>query len=267
MGLLTCGLATSTVDGLYGPFDAFDPRLALVAFCTNVLLQAIFLKPVLELSWIRAAVYTILINGLVYLTLSYFCPVWPYVTWHYGDNPLVFALQNLTLFAIGDLIMLTVIWWRAPATPKPFVAVLRQMSIGQLVWVPVSFALLMLPAHPFPGLERADGYKRWSKLVSRLKGEPLRTGQFSSAEEFVRKLGLPEEVAHQPSYPRFATRDVGQVSMKVNVALSDFEPGKRQGIEWLLDIPYAPGEHFRRAYVDLKTGVVTFFNPEDMDRP
>jgi hypothetical protein len=243
---------------MFTPFDPFDPRLSWAVACLNVLLQGIVMRGPLGLSWVRSLIYSVLINGAAAFIALLSCPVAPRSVWR-GGNPFLYAISDLAVLAVTVLIVTMGAWWRVPKEPRPFARVAAFVALSQIVWLPLALALLMIPDRPFPGLERAESRRRAFLLSGRLMDEPLVIPTFASPEEFVTKLGLPAEVAHEPRYPRFASHDVGPARLQVNTALSDFRPGKGTGTQWLVKMDYAPYSSLRTFYLDLETGEVTRF--------
>jgi hypothetical protein len=148
----------------------------LVYVIVTIIFEAVALGKWLQVPFFRALRTSVGANLLTAVVGLFFSvPVWAIVGYYGGllnPNPFGHVVYLFTLFGIGSGLIEAFVWM-APAKaicpisaplPGPNTITRREVTrrcvIVHLIGVPVGLVILLIPAHPYPGLQSQVGYAR-----------------------------------------------------------------------------------------------------------
>lgn len=245
-GLAVLGLvalaATASANAAMGrALEIFDFKIWTVYVVITILFEAWFIGRRFEFSWSRSIMFSALFNAITAFTCAggLFAP---FLHTYIGTHPFVHTLTILTMFGIASAVVEGAFWDAARKKKNMKGSSLGRSFLAHLIGVPLSLAILLLPARPYPGLEHSAYNWRYGE-IRQLTREAYTDGKALYAEEVV-QFATPEEfkrafldVADDPELARRAllTPDFGRFSSSDGepfvIELNHERPEERQ---WLV---------------------------------
>ncbi len=192
--LLLALAAIANADGAMGlALEAFDFKIWAVYVAATVLFEAWYIGKGLQLRWHKSLLLSFVANALA----AFCCVSEFYAPFLHGSitgtrlnpDPLLDTILILTVMAFFSAAFEFFIWYAAARKEGGTQNEVGKLSLKAHLWgVPLALAILLIPLHPYQGLNRRASYERRLLLVTRGKvilGEDiLQTHRVPTLAEF-----------------------------------------------------------------------------------
>lgn len=160
-----CIAASAQANGAMGlGLEMWDLRYWFAYVVAIIALEAWLIGRWLKISWFKCILISVLANSITGSLCSVWNPLASLLHWNIvgsqtNPSPFPNAIALLTLFAIPSGWVESVIWrWAAKTNDVwPFV---KHVLMVHLITVPVGLVILLIPEHPYRGLEATTDYSR-----------------------------------------------------------------------------------------------------------
>ena len=230
--------------------EMFDIGFWLAYVAVTIFFEAWFIGRWAGIPWSRSLGISVLANSITGICCPQLAAVGlhtPFVGSNLNPNPFWNAVVLFTGFGVISSVIEFVVWGLFVKN-KSFMV--RSLT-GHLIGVPISLAILLLPSHPYRGLELMTTYQRrlamerWAKrdLMSKIQ-EAEKIPDFESVEAAINSTRTDDferdfwASAYVPSYERFSTGEGRQLPLEWNRSLNGVRlDGEEEKWIWLIRPP------------------------------
>lgn len=233
----------------------FDYHAFIAYLVATILFEAWFIGVRAGYGWPKSVLISIGVNfftAFFCITPEIFFPIYAQKRPQFDPNPFEWMFPPLILYAVVSAFIEGYLW--APKDPQSESLSRRSFVIrsllGHLACVPISIAILILPAHPYASMERQVLSWRMGALRKTMNGFSQdiqtqgRVPEFRSVEELICRYqpdlltARPEgsAIPYIPDYSRFDMRDRRRRPIEVNRAAVGVKVTVRR--YWNFDPPH-----------------------------
>ncbi|MCH7904617.1 MAG: hypothetical protein IH944_08645 [Armatimonadetes bacterium] len=251
--LILCLATVAQANGAMGlGLEMWDLRYWFAYVVVMVGLEAWLIGRWIELSWTKSVLLSIGANAITGVACGaggLFAPFlhMSFVGSRMDPNPFVNAVVLLTVFALPSAWLESVVW-RWAKKPEDVWRFVKRVLVVHLATVPVGLAILLIPEHPYQGMEAMTDYNRRTKVrrIERALQQYVMVNEALPESKDVRGLARELEehsmnydeneivlVLHRPELTRFSTGERWNHPFEINPELvgKRFDGGPEDMIE------------------------------------